>query len=186
MHFRLFFDSLKIFFTTLVILGQIFYERLPGREHTHEYESFRLISLDFMGIWNGQKMWFHTLDLKGILVIAYKTWTKSIWKLKFWLFSQWSWPMENNSRIFSDMPWYGCDFSWNDSNRKKPHMVFPRPLLIKLLQEVIKFNDICVSWSSPKIDLETKNYMNQYELFTYLTLYLLAYLFLLLALETSL
>ena len=29
-----------------------------------------------------------------------------------------------------------------------------RPLMIKLQQEVLKFNDICVSWSSPKTDTE--------------------------------
>ena len=30
-----------------------------------------------------------------------------------------------------------------------------RPLIFKLQQEVLKFSDICVSWSSPKTDLET-------------------------------
>ena len=35
----------------------------------------------------------------------------------------------------------------------------PRPLIFKLQQEVLKFNDICVSWSSPKTDLET-NFLN--------------------------
>ena len=29
----------------------------------------------------------------------------------------------------------------------------PRPLIFKLQQEVLKFNNICVSWSSPKTDL---------------------------------
>ena len=33
------------------------------------------------------------------------------------------------------------------------------PLIFKLQQEVRKFNDICVSWSSPKIDLVT-NFLN--------------------------
>ena len=35
----------------------------------------------------------------------------------------------------------------------------PRPLIFKLQQVVLKFNDIYVSWSSPKIDLET-NFLN--------------------------
>ena len=34
-----------------------------------------------------------------------------------------------------------------------------RPLTFKLQQEVWKFNDICVRWSSPKTDLET-NFLN--------------------------
>ena len=39
---------------------------------------------------------------------------------------------------------------------EKPHTAFaPRHLIFKLKQEVLKFNDICVSWSSPKNDLVT-------------------------------
>ena len=34
---------------------------------------------------------------------------------------------------------------------KKPH----RPLIFKLQEEFLKFNDICVSWSFPTTDLET-------------------------------
>ena len=30
-----------------------------------------------------------------------------------------------------------------------------RPLIFRLQQEVLKFNDICVSWSSPKTNLVT-------------------------------
>ena len=37
--------------------------------------------------------------------------------------------------------------------------LFPRFLIFKLQQEVIRFNDICVSWSSPKTDFET-NFSN--------------------------
>ena len=44
----------------------------------------------------------------------------------------------------------------NKNNRKATHSFAPRPLFFKLQQEVLKFNDICVSWSSPKADLETK------------------------------
>ena len=38
-------------------------------------------------------------------------------------------------------------------------LFFPRPLIFKLQQEVLKFNYICVSWSLGKTDLET-NFLN--------------------------
>ena len=38
---------------------------------------------------------------------------------------------------------------------EKPHSFAPRPLLFKLQQEALKFNDICVSWGSPKTELVT-------------------------------
>ena len=47
----------------------------------------------------------------------------------------------------------------NKNNRKATHSFAPRPLIFKLQQEVLKFNDICVSWSSPKTDLVT-NFLN--------------------------
>ena len=47
----------------------------------------------------------------------------------------------------------------NLNNRKATHSFAPRPLIFKLQQEVLKFNDICVSWSSPKTDLVT-NFLN--------------------------
>ena len=31
----------------------------------------------------------------------------------------------------------------------------PRPMIFKLQQEEIKFNEICMSWSTLKTDLET-------------------------------
>ena len=43
----------------------------------------------------------------------------------------------------------------NKNNRKATHNFAPRPLILKLQQEVLKFNYICVSWSSPKTDLVT-------------------------------
>ena len=43
----------------------------------------------------------------------------------------------------------------NKNNRKATDSFAPRPLIFKLQQEVLKFNDIWVSWSSPKTDLET-------------------------------
>ena len=44
----------------------------------------------------------------------------------------------------------------NYNNRKATDSFAPRPLIFKLQQEVSKFNDICVSWSSPKTDLMKK------------------------------
>ena len=46
------------------------------------------------------------------------------------------------------------NFFQNKNNRKATHRFAPRPLIFKLEQEVRKFNDICVSWSSPKTELE--------------------------------
>ena len=51
------------------------------------------------------------------------------------------------------------EFPQNYNNRKATHSFAPRPLIFKLQQEVLKFNDICVSWSSPKTDLVT-NFLN--------------------------
>ena len=42
----------------------------------------------------------------------------------------------------------------NKNSRKATHIFAPRPLILKLQQKLLKFNDICVSWSSPKTDLE--------------------------------
>ena len=44
-------------------------------------------------------------------------------------------------------------------NRRATHSFAPRPLIFMLLQEVLKFIDICVSWSSPKTELVT-NFLN--------------------------
>ena len=38
----------------------------------------------------------------------------------------------------------------NENNRKATHSFAPRSLIFKLQQEVLKFNDIFVCWSSPK------------------------------------
>ena len=43
----------------------------------------------------------------------------------------------------------------NENNRKATYSLAPRFLISKVQQEVLKFNDICMSWSSPKTDLET-------------------------------
>ena len=47
----------------------------------------------------------------------------------------------------------------NENNKKATHIFAPRSLISKLQQEVLKFNDICVSWSFPKTDLVT-NFLN--------------------------
>ena len=47
----------------------------------------------------------------------------------------------------------------NLNNRKVTHSFAPRPLIFKLQQEVWKFNDVYMSWSSSKIDLQT-NFSN--------------------------
>ena len=39
----------------------------------------------------------------------------------------------------------------NENNRKATHSFPPRSLIFKLEQEVLKFNDIFVSWSSAKL-----------------------------------
>ena len=50
----------------------------------------------------------------------------------------------------------------NLNNRKAKHTfaLFKwRPLIFKLQQQVLKFNDICVNWTSPKTDVEA-NFLN--------------------------
>ena len=44
----------------------------------------------------------------------------------------------------------------NKNDRKATHSFAPRPLIFKFQHKVLKFNDICVSWSSSKTNLETK------------------------------
>ena len=57
----------------------------------------------------------------------------------------------------------------NKNNRKAKHSFAPRPLIFNLQQEVSTFNDICVSWSSPKTDLETNLLNLEYRSFEYAT-----------------
>ena len=47
----------------------------------------------------------------------------------------------------------------NENNRKATHSFAPRSMIFKLQQEVLKFNNTCVSLSSPKTDLVT-NFLN--------------------------
>ena len=47
----------------------------------------------------------------------------------------------------------------NENNRKATQSFALRSPIIKLQQEALKFNDICVSWSSPKTELVT-NFLN--------------------------
>ena len=51
------------------------------------------------------------------------------------------------------------NFFQNKTNSKSTHSFAPRPLIFKLQQEVKKFNDICVSWSSTNTYLVT-NFLN--------------------------
>ena len=41
------------------------------------------------------------------------------------------------------------------NNRNATHSFAPRPMTFKLQQEVLYFNDFCVSWSTPRTDLVT-------------------------------
>ena len=43
----------------------------------------------------------------------------------------------------------------NENNRKATESFAPRLLIFKFQQDVLKFNDICLSCSSPKTDMET-------------------------------
>ena len=52
-----------------------------------------------------------------------------------------------------------CYNSFQNLNNRTAHAFAPKPLIFKLQEEVLKFNDIYVSWSSPKTDLET-NFCN--------------------------
>ena len=47
----------------------------------------------------------------------------------------------------------------NKNNTKATDIFAPRPLIFKLQVQVWKFNDIYMSWSFPKTDLET-NFLN--------------------------
>ena len=46
------------------------------------------------------------------------------------------------------------NFFQNENNRKFTHTFAPRSLILKLQWKGLKFSDVCVSWISPKIDLE--------------------------------
>ena len=50
-----------------------------------------------------------------------------------------------------------CFRNWN--KRKTRYSFAARPLIFKLQKEVLEFDDICVSCSSPKTELET-NFLN--------------------------
>ena len=47
------------------------------------------------------------------------------------------------------------NFFRNQNSRKATHSFPPGPLMFKLKQEVIKFNDIYVGWRSPKTRMKT-------------------------------
>ena len=54
-----------------------------------------------------------------------------------------------NKMHFLTLKCYNSFHNWNDW--KGTHGFAPRRLICKLQQEVLKLNDICVSWSSPKL-----------------------------------
>ena len=47
------------------------------------------------------------------------------------------------------------NFLQNKNKGKATHSFASRRLIFKLQQEVLKFNDMCVSWNSTKTDLVT-------------------------------
>ena len=47
------------------------------------------------------------------------------------------------------------NFFQNMNNTKSFHSFAPRPLICKFQEEVLKFNNTYVNWSSPETDLET-------------------------------
>ena len=57
----------------------------------------------------------------------------------------------------------------NKNNRKASQSFAPRPLIFELQQEVWKFNDICMSWSSIKTDLEMNFFNLENRSFGYVT-----------------
>ena len=49
-----------------------------------------------------------------------------------------------------------CHNSFQNLNdRRAKHSFVPRSLTFKLQQDVLKFNNICASWSSPETELGT-------------------------------
>ena len=56
-------------------------------------------------------------------------------------------------------------------HRTATHIFAPRPLIFKLQQEVWKFYNVCVSWSSRKTDLEKKllNFKNWVCMYIYIS-----------------
>ena len=57
-----------------------------------------------------------------------------------------------------------CHNSFQNSNKRNAtHSFAPRPLIFKLQKKVLKFNDICVSWSSQKTDVRTNFLTSKFE-----------------------
>ena len=120
---------------------------------------------------------FRELQLITVLLIirdSYMSWSKRFMSLKlcvgFSIFDSVSFLLSFtfSVQIFLLVSCYFCwdsstlkyhNFFLNKNNRMATHRFAPRPLIFKLLQEVLKFNDICMSWSSPKTDLKT-NFLN--------------------------
>ena len=115
-----------------------------------------------------QKMssfFFHELQFIAILFLirdSYMSWSTRFVSLKlcvgFSIFNSVSFLLKF---LFFFKKMHGLlDNSFQyQNNRKATDSFAPRSLASKLLQEVLKFNDICVSWSSPKTDSEI-NFLN--------------------------
>ena len=64
-----------------------------------------------------------------------------------------------STKIMNSLTLKRHNFLQNENDRKVTHSFTLRPLIFKLQQEVLNFNDICVNWSFPKTDLVT-NFLN--------------------------
>ena len=119
-----------------------------------------------------QKMpsfFFHELKLIIVLFLicnSYVSWStkffslKLSWDFPFSLLFQFYWSLYFCSTKCKDsLTLKHYNFFQNQNNRSATHSSVTRPLIFKLQQKVWKFNDICVSWSSPKTNSET-NFLN--------------------------
>ena len=115
-----------------------------------------------------QKMpsfFLHKPQLITVLLLicdSYMSWSTSFVSLK----TVWNFPFLIPFRFYQSLNF--CSTRYMDflalkrlnsfqisNNRKTTNSFAPRPLIFKLQGEVLKFNDICVSWNSLKTDLET-------------------------------
>ena len=100
---------------------------------------------------NGTKMpsfFFRELQLITVLLLicdSYMIWSTKFASLKLCVgFSIFDFPVY----IFAQQN------AWTHT-QSHTHSFATRPLIFKLQIEVLKFNDICMSWGSPKTDLMT-------------------------------
>ena len=108
---------------------------------------------------------FRELQLITVLLLicgSYMSWSTRFVSLKlcvrFSIPFRFYWSLYFCSKKCKDSLNLNCHSSFqNGNNRKDTHNAAPRPLIFKLQQEALKFNDICndicVSWSSPKLTM---------------------------------